>query len=149
MYTVKEITPEATFAVRLPVLRPGKTVDNCVFDGDSLPTTLHFGIYDNETILGVISVFEANHLFFTEERQFQIRGMAVLDANQNKGLGKKLVQKAEEYIMAKHGSRIWFNAREIAVGFYQKMGYTIIGNAFNIGDIGSHYVMHKILAPHS
>ena len=143
------MTPEATFAVRQPVLRPGKTIDTCIFDGDSLPTTLHFGIYDDKVLLGVISVFEANHPFFTEERQFQIRGMAVLSEHQKKGLGEKLVQKAEEYIMAKHGSRVWFNAREIAVGFYQKMGYTVIGKAFNIGDIGAHYVMHKILAPHS
>ena len=150
MYTLKEITPQATFAVRQPVLRPGKTIDTCIFDGDSLPTTLHFGIYDDKVLLGVISVFEANHPFFSEENQFQIRGMAVLDANQKKGLGEKLVQKAEEYIaLQQQGSRIWFNAREIAVGFYQKMGYAMIGDAFNIGDIGPHYVMHKILAPHS
>ena len=145
-HTLKQITSQDTFIVRQPVLRPGRGIETCVFDGDSLPSTLHFGIYDNEALLGVISVFEASHPFFTEERQFQIRGMAVLDANQKKGLGEKLVQKAEEYIaLQQQGSRIWFNAREIAVGFYEKMGYTVIGAAFNIPDVGPHYVMHKKL----
>lgn len=143
MYTIKQITSQDTFAVRQPVLRPGKAVETCIFDGDNLPTTIHFGIYADETLAGIISVFKANHDFFTEDDQFQIRGMAVLDAYQKKGLGDKLVRHAEEYVARLKGERIWFNAREIAVGFYQKMGYVVIGEPFPIGDIGPHYVMHK------
>jgi len=145
MYTLKQITSQATFAVRQPVLRPGKHIDTCIFDGDDLPTTVHFGIYQDDELLGIISVFEAKSPYFNDDRQFQIRGMAVLENQQKRGLGEKLVVKAEEYIAEKGGVRIWFNAREIAVGFYKKMGYEIIGNEFNIPDVGPHYVMHKIM----
>jgi len=145
MHTLKQITSHDTFIVRQPVLRPGRGIETCVFDGDDLPTTIHFGIFDEEELVGVISVFEAAHPEFKESRQFQIRGMAVLESQQKKGLGDRLVQHAEDYINQKQGERIWFNAREIAVGFYQKTGYTLIGAAFNIPDVGPHYVMHKKL----
>jgi len=146
MYTLKQITSQDTFAVRQPVLRPGKHIDTCIFDGDDFPSTVHFGIYQDNELLGVISVFQAKSPYFNEEHQFQIRGMAVLESQQKKGLGEKLVIKAEEYITAKGGERTWFNAREIAVSFYKKMGYEVIGDEFNIPDVGPHYVMHKIMS---
>jgi ribosomal protein S18 acetylase RimI-like enzyme len=144
MHTLKKITSQQTFAVRQPVLRPGKGIESCIFDGDDLPTTVHFGIYDAETLLGVISVFKASSPYFLETAQFQIRGMAILESQQKKGLGEKLVLEAEAYSAQNGGERIWFNAREVAVGFYKKMGYTVIGDVFNITDVGPHYVMHKI-----
>jgi ribosomal protein S18 acetylase RimI-like enzyme len=146
MFTVKTISATETFAVRHPVLRPGKPIETCIFDGDALPTTVHFGIFhETGPIAGVVSVFEAHHAFFNEEKQFQLRGMAVMPEFQKTGLGEQLVLAAEEYAGANQGLRIWFNAREIAIGFYRKMGYETIGVAFSIGDIGIHYVMHKPL----
>lgn len=146
MFTVKTISPTETFAVRHPVLRPGKPIETCIFDGDTLPTTVHFGIFhESGPIAGVVSVFEAPHTFFTENKQFQVRGMAVLPEYQKNGLGEQLILAAENYIRENGGHRIWFNAREIAIGFYRKMGYETIGIAFSIGDIGIHYVMHKPL----
>ncbi|ALM49676.1 acetyltransferase [Flavobacterium psychrophilum] len=145
MYSIKQIPSSATFAVRLPVLRPGKPVESCVFDGDDLPTTVHFGIFEDENLIGVISVFKANTNLLPQNNQFQIRGMAVLDSHQKIGLGDRLVKAAEDYIISQNADAIWFNAREIAVGFYKKMGYEIIGTPFTIGDIGVHHVMYRLL----
>lgn len=145
MYSIKQIPSKATFTVRLPVLRPGKPVGSCIFDGDDLPTTVHFGIFEDENIAGVISVFKADIDLLTQQKQFQIRGMAVLDSHQKRGLGDRLVKAAEEYIVSQNGDAIWFNAREIAVGFYRKMGYEIIGTPFTIGDIGIHHLMYRAL----
>ena len=145
MYTIKKITSQQTFPVRLPVLRPGKPVESCIFDGDDLPATVHLGIYDDGAVVGVISIFESGSPLFGEGRQFQLRGMAVLASHQKQGLGDKLMAAAEGYIRDNGGGLIWFNAREIAVGFYKKMGYKIIGEPFTIGDIGTHYVMWKSL----
>jgi len=141
MYSIKQIPSKETFAVRLPVLRPGKPVESCIFEGDDLPSTVHFGIFEGEDLAGIVSVFEASTPLLTQTRQFQLRGMAVLDSHQKKGLGEKLVKAAEDYIKTAGGEAIWFNAREIAVGFYDKMGYKIIGDPFTLGDIGIHHVM--------
>ena len=146
MHSIKQIPSRQTFEVRQPVLRPGKPVESCIFDGDDLSTTAHFGIYDNDTLVGVVSVFKSKSHLFDEENQFQLRGMAVLDSHQKQGIGEKLVHKAEEYISNNAGKLIWFNAREIAVGFYNRMGYNTTGDPFDIGDIGAHYVMFKNLS---
>ena len=143
MYSIKQIPSKDTFAVRLPVLRPGKPVESCIFEGDDLPSTVHFGIFDNENLAGIVSVFEAATPLLPQQKQFQLRGMAVLDTYQKKGLGDLLVKAAEDYIKSAQAETIWFNAREIAVGFYDKMGYKITGDPFTISDIGIHYVMYR------
>ena len=145
MYSIKQITSQETFAVRLPVLRPGKPIDSCIFDGDDLSTTAHFGIYDDEIIVGVTSIFKTSTPLLSQKQQFQLRGMAIVDSHQKRGLGDKLVQRAERYVKENNAEVLWFNAREVAVGFYKKMGYEIIGEPFVIGDIGIHYVMYKPL----
>ena len=51
-----------------------------------------------------------------------------------------------EHIIQKYNCNLlWFNARETAVDFYKKMGYTVIGESFIINDIGTHFVMYKKL----
>lgn len=145
MQQLKKITSRETFPVRHPVLRPGLPEDSCIFAGDDLETTVHFGLYDNEDIAGVISVFRAANPAFTDELQFQIRGMAVLPQHQKKGFGEQLVQHAEEYVKQAGGNLIWFNAREAATGFYKKTGYHITGSPFDIPGVGTHYVMYKRL----
>lgn len=145
MYSIKQITSQETFAVRLPVLRPGKPIDSCIFDGDTLNTTAHFGIYDDEIIVGVTSIFQTSTPLLSQKQQFQLRGMAIVDSHQKRGLGDQLVQRAEQYVKENNAEVLWFNAREIAVGFYKKMGYKTIGEPFAIGDIGIHYVMYKPL----
>lgn len=145
MQTIKEIPALETFSVRQPVLRPGKPIESCHFEGDNLESTKHFGLFDNEKLAGIASLFEHSTPFLEEKLQFQLRGMAVLPEFQKKGLGEALVKHAENDVMQRGGKTIWFNAREIAVAFYKKLGYEIIGDPFNIADIGKHYVMYKKL----
>lgn len=146
MQLIKEIPALETFSVRHPVLRPGKNIETCHFDGDNLESTRHFGLFIGDELAGVSSLFKSNSALFQEKEQFQLRGMAVLEKFQKKGIGESLVKFAEENAKSRSGKLIWFNAREVAVSFYEKMGYQIIGEPFNIGDIGTHFVMHKIIA---
>lgn len=145
MITIRPIQPIETFAVRQPVLRPGKPVESCIFPGDELPSTIHFGLFADNILAGVISVFEAENEIFEQQGQFQVRGMAVLGDYQKKGFGEKLMQQAEKHVAEKHGKLIWFNARENAVPFYTKTGYQITGSPFDIPGIGIHFVMYKYL----
>ena len=143
MYSCKPISTNETFLVRHPVLRPGKALETCCFAGDDLPTTRHFGIFDGNNIIGVLSLFVASNDWIPAESQLQFRGMAVLVAYQNKGIGAILMEFAETQIKDKSGVIIWLNAREKAVTFYEKMGYSKTGEPFSIGDIGTHFVMYK------
>lgn len=145
MPIIKKIAASATFEVRHPVLRNGKPIESCRFEGDDLPSTQHFGLYEKNHLVGVISVFEKKNALFSDENQAQIRGMAVLETNQKKGFGRLLVEYCENILQMEHKSLIWFNARENAVGFYKKLGYKTIGNIFEIEGVGPHYVMYKKL----
>jgi GNAT superfamily N-acetyltransferase len=139
-----EISAKETYAVRWPVLRQGKPVESCHFDGDDLTSTVHFGLYDDSGLAAVASVFTARHQYFQQEKQAQLRGMAVLDKHRQKGYGLALLEHAERYVSG-HADIMWFNAREVAVGFYTKSGYQTKGELFIISDVGVHYVMYKYL----
>ena len=143
MFVIKEISAFETIIVRHPVLRFGKPIESCRFEGDDLPTTIHFGLFFENQLSAVISVFEAKNNLFLEENQFQIRGMAVLEQHQKKGFGEVLLKYCEKQIRNKMGEIIWFNARENAIGFYEKSAYQKIGGGFEIADIGIHYVLFK------
>lgn len=145
MVFVKKINSTTTFQVRQPVLRPGKPIESCIFEGDDLETTTHLGLYNNSKLAGIVSIFASCHKLFPQVGQFQLRGMAVLDEFQKKGYGERLVSEAEVCIKEQNGSLIWFNAREAAVDFYKKMGYEIVGDAFDIPTIGIHFVMRKMV----
>ncbi len=142
---IKEITAKKAYEVRHPVLREGKPIDSCHFDGDDLPTTFHLGYFINEQLVGVVSLLENAHAEFTAQNPFQLRGMAVLTNFQKRGIGDALVKKAEEMIHARGGTAIWMNAREIAVRFYEKLDYEKFGIPFTIPKIGLHFIMVKTL----
>jgi GNAT superfamily N-acetyltransferase len=143
MTIIKKIASTATFLVRHPVLRAGKPIESCIFDGDDLETTLHFGLYLAQELVGIISLFKKSNSIFKEENQYQIRGMAVLQNQQKKDFGKALILYSEAYCKNQNVNLIWFNARVEAVGFYEKMGYQKIGNTFEIPDVGVHILMFK------
>ncbi|MBF4518594.1 GNAT family N-acetyltransferase [Flavobacterium sp. ANB] len=145
MNLIKEIPSKETYIVRQPVLRNGKPIESCIFEGDDLDTTHHFGLFDNSELIGIISLFSQTNTIFAEKKQAQIRGMAVLETHQKKGFGEALVKHCENYCYENNVDLIWFNARTAAVGFYKKMNYEIIGAPFDIKDVGEHYLMSKKL----
>lgn len=145
MYTIEKIEAETTFPVRHCILRSGKPLSSCYFEGDKNEDTLHFGLFEKGKLLGVASFFTQKNIFFQQEKQLQLRGMAILNQYQNKGLGKILLQSCESYLQENKVELIWFNARESAIGFYRSLGYNLEGALFDIPDVGLHVIMHKTI----
>jgi len=144
-FKIKLISPEDVIAVRQPVLREGKPIEACIFDGDDLPTTFHVGLFVDGILTAVVTFMENSHKLFNERNQFQLRGMAVLLKFQGNGLGNEILKFSESILRKRGAKMIWCNAREIAVDFYRKNGYIIKGDPFLIPEIGVHYVMRKTL----
>lgn len=142
---IKLISSQETIAVRHPVLREGRPLAECVFEHDALPTTKHLGLYLDEHLVGVATLIESKNQLFQEQHQFQLRGMAVLKDFQSCGYGDLLLQYAEQLVFKHKESLIWFNARTVAVGFYKKNNYKIIGEPFEISGVGTHHKMYKTL----
>nr|WP_298660133.1 GNAT family N-acetyltransferase [uncultured Flavobacterium sp.] len=142
---VKKIPFNKTFAVRHPVLRAGKPVETCYFEGDELPTTTHFGLFLEEKLLGVLSVFKNECPILESKNAYQYRGMAILAPYQNKKYGVLLLDAANTWVAEEQGDLIWFNAREKAIGFYERNGFEKRGSAFEIPGIGVHFLLYKHL----
>ncbi len=77
-----------------------------------------------------------------EHATIQLRQMAVLSGLQGKGIGRTIMQFAENLSREKGFKRIIMHARDTAVGFYQKQGYEKKGDMFTEVSI-PHYVMEK------
>jgi len=142
-FYIKPISSKDTYAVRQPVLRAGKPLESCIFNNDDLETTFHFGLFKGSKLVGVVSYFKNANALFSEERQYQLRGMAILEAYQGQKLGDLLLKHTEALMTSKSVVRIWCNVRITAAGFYKKNGYDSIGAAFEINEVGTHYVMTK------
>lgn len=141
---VKKITYLDTFPVRSAVLRQGKPIETCFFLGDDSEETTHFGLFMDSNLIGVASVFKVKNENFEQNMQFQLRGMAVLHEYQGLGFGKVILDEVCEFVKTKKAEVLWFNAREIAVKFYQNSGFSVLGNSFEIPEIGMHFVMFKL-----
>jgi predicted GNAT family N-acyltransferase len=75
---------------------------------------------------------------------FKLRQMAVANHLQKNGVGKGLIQFAEQFALQKNVNKIEMNARKYAVEFYEKLGYKIIGDEFL--EVGiPHFKMEKCL----
>ena len=144
-YSIKKITAKETYIVRHPVLRQGKPIESCEFDGDNLETTFHLGIFHKDKLVGISSFLLSKHPLLSQELQYQLRGMAVIKEYQNLGLGKLILNHGENLLKKQNIEIVWCNAREKATNFYKKNDYKNIGLPFDIIDIGKHFVMYKSL----
>lgn len=83
------------------------------------------------------------------EQQGQIRYMAVDDNMQGQGLGQQIIKALEQQASILGMTEIVLNAREQAVGFYQKLGYKKQGYSHTLFDEVKHYRMTKAIAAHT
>jgi N-acetylglutamate synthase-like GNAT family acetyltransferase len=74
----------------------------------------------------------------------RLRQMAVPMGMQGKGIGRALMIFAENIARDLGYRKLCMHARTTATGFYQKLGYVIIGNEFTEVTI-PHYIMEKAL----
>ncbi len=74
----------------------------------------------------------------------RLRQMAVINDLQGKGIGRALMQFAENLARDKGHKKITMHARKNATGFYEKLGYKKVGSEFEEISI-PHYIMEKDL----
>ncbi|MGJ8732762.1 MAG: GNAT family N-acetyltransferase [Cellulophaga sp.] len=142
---LKLISAKETYPVRQPILRANRPISSCKFTGDDLETTLHIGAYLNSGIVGVATLLQAQNSTILDASAYQLRGMAITGEQQGKGVGKKIITYAETILKEKGVLLLWMNARESAIPFYTKCGYTKDGSIFDIDKVGPHIVMFKKL----
>lgn len=119
-------------------MRKGLPLSSCTFDRDEDNSTIHLGAFLENRAIGILTLL-------TNTKNVQIRGMAVLEKFQGKGIGKQLIAHAENLVHGRNICTIWMNARRIAVPFYKRCGYRKQGDAFELPYGGTHFKMIKSL----
>jgi ribosomal protein S18 acetylase RimI-like enzyme len=106
-------------------------------EGDS--TGIHLACFEQGNIIGIIRLDQS------DEFTGQIRFMAVESKMQGKGIGEKLMCEMEKNAFNRGDKKIILHAREVALGFYEKLGYKIIKKSHNLFEAIQHYLMEKEL----
>jgi GNAT superfamily N-acetyltransferase len=96
------------------------------------------GAFEDDDMLGCCMLVEEN------PGMVRLRQMAVLNDLQGKGIGRALMNFAENLARDRGYKIISMHARKNAIGFYEKMGYKVSSPEFMEITI-PHYVMEKQL----
>lgn len=137
---VKFIPVDLTLDLRSRILRNGKPLVECSFPTDQVEGIFHLAFYVDDTIATIASFFPNNYKD-NKELGYQLRGMATDLQYAGKGYGKQLIEFAVKYIKNTNAQYIWCNARSSAVKFYQKLGFQLVSDEFEIAGVGPHYEM--------
>jgi ribosomal protein S18 acetylase RimI-like enzyme len=96
------------------------------------------GAFEEEKMLGCCM------LITMDPATVRLRQMAVLNNQQGKGIGRALMQFAENIARDRGFRKITMHARKTAIGFYEKLGYEVNGDQFEEVSI-PHFIMEKVL----
>ena len=148
---VGAISAVATTALRAQVLRPGSPLGDCIYPGDTDPLTLHLGARrDDGPIVAIASFYReaapaelgAWTAGLAENRSWRLRGMAVHPELRGTGIGKQVLTAALALLQERHDLRLlWCNARLGALGFYENMGFSLVGAAFSVPGVAE---LHRL-----
>jgi ribosomal protein S18 acetylase RimI-like enzyme len=96
------------------------------------------GCFDDDELQGCCMITDKG------DGTAKLRQMAVRKSYQGTGIGRELLLYSEAIARAKGFKKMTMHARTSAIGFYEKLGYTITGEEFTEVTI-PHYVMEKEL----
>jgi predicted GNAT family N-acyltransferase len=130
--------------LRHAVLRAGLPRESAIFPGDNLATTRHFGLFPSGLPCSPAVGCATFHLNAWEAAPaWQLRGMATASSVRGSGMGRLILQQSEEELLSapEPVKVFWCNARAPAIGFYERMGWKVVSEVFEIPTAGPHVQM--------
>lgn len=135
----RRVAVEAILPLRHRILRAGLPSEAAHFDGDADASTRHYAACRNGQPVSCLSLVACD---WDGRPAWQLRGMATDEAVQRRGLGRMLLRLAVTEARRDEPDRIfWCNARTSAVGFYERHGWRVVSEVFDIPTAGPHVKM--------
>lgn len=123
---IKEINAYKTYNLRQQVMWPNKPLDYIKLEQDQ--DGHHFGLYKNNIIVSVISLF-------INKNNAQFRKFATDIKEQGKGYGSILLKHVILFSENNNIKKIWCNARKDKSEYYKRFGLTTSNITFSKGGI--------------
>lgn len=139
--TIQQVALQQVIPIRHQVLRKNKPIETCYFNKDNEKDTYHLGVFLASKPIGICTLVHNPKKIESNNYSYQLRGMAIVEDHQGKGVGRKLLQHLPQFCFQKNISSIWCNARIKAVPFYQKHNFSSTGIPFDMAGVGMHQLM--------
>lgn len=123
---IRRILWKETMPLRHQVLWSDKKIEYCYVEGDE--TAWHYGVFELDQIVSVASVF-------LEYKSVRLRKFATAKKYQGKGIGTVVIKHIINELKSKGFTEFWCDARESAIGFYQRFDMRVDGEKFFKGHI--------------
>jgi GNAT superfamily N-acetyltransferase len=136
---VRRATLAEVLGLRHAELRPGLPLATASFDGDDEPETLHVVAIDGDEVVGCASFMRRP---YGGRPAYQLRGMATRADRRGTGVGAAVLRFGVDALRG-DTALLWCNARVAAVRFYERQGWTVVSDVFDIPTVGPHHVMTR------
>jgi ribosomal protein S18 acetylase RimI-like enzyme len=124
--------------LRMEILRKPLGLTFTKEELDNEKNDILIGAFDEDKMLGCCILTKI------DDRRIRLRQMAVQKNLQGKGIGESIISFAEVIARDKGYKILTMHARDTAIGFYEKFGYTIKGEQFEEVKT-KHHIMEKKL----
>ena len=124
------LTLEDIMPLRVKVLRKGTPVTHCNYPEDTYEDVIHLGVKRADRVVGTSSWFQKECPDLVGESALQLKGMAVHESLQGTGVGVQIIAAGLSLATERGVSVIWARARDSALGFYLRCGFTEIGPGY-------------------
>jgi GNAT superfamily N-acetyltransferase len=168
-----------TFELRWRVLRPHQRLDEVKLRGDEDPDTAFYVARDRAsgTVVATASVqreappwepwarHDRDHagpealLEMPPEvriatgrggaNAWRLRAMATADGFRGQGLGRLVLDSVVDHVAGAGGGLLWCGARVRAISFYERAGFSPLGDFYEEPVVGTHVLMWRVVAPSS
>lgn len=140
--TVEESDVDTTYPLWRDVLRDGRPVERLADPSG----TFHLAARMlSGQLAGVVRFSPAPCPWRAARAPWQLRGMATDPAARGIGAGRALLAEGLARVEALGGDLVWCDARVPAVGFYERMGFTVVTEQFDKPEGGPHVGMVRSL----
>jgi ribosomal protein S18 acetylase RimI-like enzyme len=138
--TIEQVDAAATYPLRAQELRQGRPVE---IEEDDAPYTLHLAARLSDAgeggeIVGVVRFHPRDCPWRDAEGSWQLRGMATDPRVRGRGAGRALVAEGLSRLADRGAQLVWCDARKAAVGFYERIGFTVVTEEYQLSPVGPH-----------
>ncbi len=133
-FEVRPVDVVLTRPLRHLVLRPHQTeADLAAHEpGDAFAV----GAFDGDALVSVGFVAPDG-----EPGGWRVRGMATAPDARGRGAGTAILAALMEHAVQRGATRVWANVRTPAITLYERAGFAVVSDEFELPHIGPHVVM--------
>lgn len=134
---IEAVPTDSILALRLAVLRDGTPSQDPRYSEDGLEGTVHLAAFatvdhgdGDDEIVGTSTWVPREYPHRPGVTAVQLKGMAVSRQLQSSGIGAVLLRHGIDEARRNGAILVWARARDTALNFYERNGFSVEGEAF-------------------